>query len=98
MAVDGTWALTMNTPLGERQATVTLNASGGALTGTQSAEGQTGEIYEGSVSGDDVTWKIDITDPMSMTLEFAGTVQGDSISGQMKAGFYGSWPFSGQRA
>jgi hypothetical protein len=33
-----------------------------------------------------------------MTLEFAGTVDGDAISGSVKAGSFGSFPFSGKRA
>ena len=49
------------------------------------------------MSGDDVTWKISITDPMPLTLEFNGTVAGDAISGRMSAGLLGSWPFSGSR-
>jgi hypothetical protein len=39
MAVDGNWNITMSTPMGERNATLTLKNSGGALTGTQGADG-----------------------------------------------------------
>ena len=31
MAVDGNWNLTMTTPMGERQATLTLKEAGGTL-------------------------------------------------------------------
>jgi hypothetical protein len=98
MAVDGTWNLTMQTPMGERRSTVTLVVNGGTLMGEQSAEGNTGAIFDGAVSGDDVTWKISITDPMPLTLEFNGTVAGDAISGRMSAGLLGSWSFAGNRA
>src|SRR5215207_1403616 len=97
MAVDGTWNLTMQTPMGERKSLVTLVANGGTLMGEQSAEGNTGAIFDGSVSGNDVTWKISITDPMPLTLEFNGTVTGDAMSGSMSAGLLGSWSFSGSR-
>ncbi len=97
MAVDGTWNLTMQTPMGERRSTVTLVANGGTLMGEQAAEGNTGAIFDGTVSGDDVTWKISITDPMPLTLEFNGSVTGDAMSGRMSAGLLGSWPFSGSR-
>jgi hypothetical protein len=33
-----------------------------------------------------------------MTIEFVGTVDGDSISGNMNTGAFGSWPFTGTRA
>lgn len=98
MAVDGNWNLTMSTPMGERQATLSLKTSGGTLTGTQGAEGNSAEIFDGTANGDDVAWKVSITDPMPLTLAFTGTVSGDSISGEMGIGPMGSFPFTGTRA
>lgn len=99
MPADGTWDITMETPMGEQRSTVTLATSGNTLTGQQSsAAGEAGDIFDGTVNGNDVSWKISITNPMPLTLEFAGTVDGDAISGQMTAGAFGSWPFSGSRA
>ena len=48
--------------------------------------------------GDDVFWKVSITNPMPLTLEFTGKVAGDSISGEMGIGPMGSFPFTGTRA
>lgn len=98
MAVDGDWNLTMTTPMGERQATLSLKQAGGALTGTQGADGNTAEIFDGTVSGDAVNWKVSITNPMPLTLEFIGTISGDSMSGEMGIGPMGSFPFNGVRA
>lgn len=98
MAVDGNWNLTMTTPMGERQATLSLTAADGTLTGTQGAEGNTAEIFDGTVSGNNVSWKVSITNPMPLTLEFTGTVSGDSINGEMGIGPMGSFPFTGARA
>lgn len=98
MAVDGNWTLTMNTPMGERTASLSLKSSGGTLTGTQAAEGNSAEIFDGAVNGDDLSWKVSITSPMPLTLEFTGKVAGDAISGDMGIGFMGSFPFTGTRA
>ncbi len=98
MAVDGNWNLTMTTPMGERQATLSLKEAGGTLTGTQGADGNSAEIFEGTVNGDNVSWKVSITNPMPLTLEFTGTVAGDSISGEMGIGPMGSFPFTGAKA
>ncbi|MEY9620539.1 hypothetical protein ABH982_003996 [Bradyrhizobium ottawaense] len=84
--------------MGERQATLSLKAAGGTLTGTQGAEGNTAEIFDGTVAGDNVSWKVSITNPMPLTLEFAGTVSGDSMNGEMGIGPMGSFPFTGARA
>jgi len=98
MAVDGNWNITMSTPMGDRQAALTLQSAGGTLTGTQSADGDSGEIFDGTVNGDDVAWKLSITNPMPLTLAFTGKVDGDSISGEMGIGPMGSFPFTGNRA
>ena len=98
MAVDGNWNIIMSTPMGDRNATLTLKDSGGALTGTQAADGNSAEIFDGTAKGDDVTWKVSITNPMPLTLEFTGKVSGDSMSGEMGIGPMGSFPFTGARA
>ena len=97
MAVDGTWNLTMDTPMGERASTLVVKASGNKLEGTQSAEGQTAQIFEGSVNGNSVGWKVSITQPMPLTLDFSGTVDGDAMTGSVQLGMFGSSPFRAKR-
>jgi hypothetical protein len=98
MSADGTWKLTMQTPIGERKSTLALQSSGAALTGKLTAdEGAATDIYEGKISGDDASWKADIKNPMPLTLAFTGKIDGDKISGTVSAGAIGSWPFSGHR-
>jgi len=98
MSADGTWNLTMQTPMGERRSTLTLSTAGGTLTGTQQAEGDTTNISEGTVNGNDVSWKVAITNPMPLTLTFSGTVDGNSLNGSADTGMFGSFPFQGTRA
>src|ERR1700722_16273562 len=98
MAVDGNWNITMSTPMGDRPATLSLKSAGGELTGTQAAEGNSAEIFEGKADGDDVVWKVSITSPMPLTLEFTGKVSGNDISGEMLIGPMGRFPFTGTRA
>lgn len=98
MAADGNWNLILSTPMGERTATLSLKSAGSTLTGTQGAEGETTEIFDGTVNGDDVAWKVSITNPMPLTLDFTGKVAGDDISGEMGIGPMGSFPFTGARA
>jgi hypothetical protein len=98
MAVDGNWNITMSTPMGDRNETLSLKNSGGKLTGTLGADGNSTEIFDGTANGDDVAWKVSITNPMPLTLEFTGKVSGDTISGEMGIGPMGSFPFKGTRA
>lgn len=98
MSVDGTWNITMQTPLGARDAKLTLSTAGGTLTGTMSGDAGATEIADGAVDGNKASWKADITDPMALTLEFSATIDGDTLSGSVKLGMFGNAPLSGTRA
>jgi hypothetical protein len=98
MSADGTWNLTLQTPMGEQKSTLTLSTAGGALTGKQEAQGNTSDIAEGSVNGNELSWQVSITNPMPLTLTFTGTVDGNSLNGSADTGMFGSFPFEGTRA
>ena len=98
MAVDGDWNITLSTPMGERKTTLSVKTAGGTLSGTQGADSNSTEIFDGTASGDDVNWKVSITNPMPLTLAFSGKVSGDSMSGEASIGPMGSFPFTGSRA
>ena len=97
MTADGNWNLVVETPMGDRRATLSLKADGGTLTGSQMADGSTAEIFDGTVNGNQSSWKVSISDPMPLTLEFNGTVDGDEVTGSVTLGNFGSSSFSGTR-
>src|SRR5579871_5479067 len=98
MSAEGTWKITVETPMGDQSSVVELHSDGGTLTGTQSGGGESGPIYDGTVDGDTATWKVDITTPLALTVTFTATVDGDSISGTAAAGMFPPSPFRGSRA
>jgi hypothetical protein len=98
MSADGNWSITMSTPLGERQSSLAVKTDGGVLTGSQTADGNSTPIFDGSVTGNNVAWKVSITEPMPMTLEFSGAINGDEISGNVTLGPFGTSSFSGRRS
>jgi hypothetical protein len=57
VTADGSWNLVVSTPMGERQATLSLKADGGTLTSSQMADGSTAEIFD-TVDGDKVTGSV----------------------------------------
>lgn len=97
MSADGTWKTTINSPMGVQQGTLTIKTDGGSFTGQmQSAMGS--QDISGTVDGDKVSFSTNITSPMPLTLTFNLTVSGDSMSGQVQAGAFGSSPLTGVRA
>ena len=83
--------------MGQQKATITLATDGDALTGTMEGQQGTLELKDGALDGDTVSWKADITNPMPITLEFSATVDGDSLSGDVKLGSFGNASFTGTR-
>jgi hypothetical protein len=98
MTADGNWNLAIDTPMGERRATLSVKTEGTSLNGSQSAEGRSTDIFDGAVNGNELSWKVSINDPMDMTLEFTGAIEGDEISGTVTLGPFGSAQFSGTRS
>jgi hypothetical protein len=97
MSADGNWNLVVSTPMGERRGSLSLKTEGSTVNGSQMADGNSADIFDGTVGGNEISWKVSITDPMPMTLEFTGTVDGDEIAGTVKLGEFGNSSFSGVR-
>jgi len=98
MSVDGSWKITVQTPMGPQDSTLNLTSDGGRLTGTQVApNGGSAEIEDGSVNGDELAWNAKITKPFPLTISFSGTIDGDTISGKVKFGMMGSGTFAGAK-
>ena len=96
--VDGSWDTVTRSPMGDQRATLTIQSSGDSFTGQYAGAMGTTEIKNGKIDGDKLTWSLDITVPMPMTLTGEATVEGDSLNGQVTAGAFGSFPMTGTRA
>jgi len=96
--VDGKWNCTVDSPMGEQEFVLTVESDGDRFSG--SAVGNVGsrDIPDGIVDGNDLSWTMQISKPMPVTLSCKATVSGDSLEGKVKAGIFGSFPISGTRA
>ena len=98
MSVDGDWNATIKTPMGDMKIMLSLKTEGNKLTGTRTAQDQTLEISDGKVDGNSISWITEVTTPTKMKFEFSATVDGDTISGTVRAATMGLFKFSGERA
>jgi pimeloyl-ACP methyl ester carboxylesterase len=78
--VDGTWKLTIKTPAGTQEATLTLAASGTELTGTL----DNAVLESGTVDGQTINFKAHLTVPAEVEINCAATVDGNEMVGQAK--------------
>ena len=95
--VDGSYDCTVKSPLGDQNMTLTVKADGGTFSGTASGAMGASDV-SGTVAGNTLTWQQQMTVPMPMTLDCTATVDGDSVTGDVKAGAFGSFPLTGKRA
>lgn len=96
-AVDGTWETVTKSPLGDQKSTIVVKSDGDTWTGTSTGAMGTTEITDGTISGNTIKWTMQMTVPMPMTLNCEATVDGDTITGSIGAGAFGSFPMSGSR-
>ena len=95
--VDGTWDCTVKSPLGDQKMTLTVRSDGSGWSGTVSGAMGSSDI-SGEANGDTISWKQQMTVPMPMTLDCKATAEGDTLTGTVGAGAFGSFPLSGTRA
>ena len=97
--VAGKWNCLVKSPLGEQKSVMTVIDNGD---GTWSGDntGAMGGLTcdNGKIDGNTLTWTMDMKVPMPMTLECDATVEGDTMTGGVKAGMFGTSPLSGTRA
>ena len=95
-SVEGAWSVTIHGPTGPQETTLELNTADGVLGGIQSAMGQVEKIVEiayDNTTGD-IKWINKVKKPLPLTLEFRGVAEGTTMSGKVKAGIMGSFPFT----
>lgn len=96
MAIDGQWDITVNTPMGAQKSVLTLKTDGAILTGEQSGQFGVTPLKDGTVDGDKLTWKLDLTAPFPMKLDVEAAISGDAIEGLVKTPM-GNSPLTGSR-
>lgn len=98
MSFDGNWNIEISSPMGAQKAAVTFKVDGDVLTGEQKAAQGSAPIENGKVEGDRATWSASVTSPMPMKLAFDVTRSGDTLTGTVNTGAFGSFPVKGARA
>lgn len=98
MPIAGTYDCLTKTPMGDQKSKFTIAVDGDRFTGTNAGALGTMEVVDGKVDGDRITWKMNMTVPMPLTLECDAVIEGDSLKGNVTAGAFGSMPMTGTRA
>jgi hypothetical protein len=95
--VSGNWKLTIETPNGPGSPSLVLKQDGEKLTGTY--KGRFGEApLEGTIKDKDIKFTAKVSaQGQEFQIEYAGTVEGDTMKGKVKFGDFGEGTFSGKK-
>ncbi len=99
MSVAGTYDTVVKSPMGEQKGTFTVvpGDDGNTFTGSMAGGMGSMDVKDGKIDGDTLTWAMDMTVPMPMTLNCTANVNGDQLTGTVNAGAFGDMPLTGQR-
>ncbi len=99
MSVAGTYDTVVKSPMGDQKGTFTVvpGEDGNTFTGSMAGGMGSMDVKDGKINGDELTWAMDMTVPMPMTLNCKATVNGDQLTGTVNAGAFGDMALTGER-
>ncbi|MDT0304214.1 hypothetical protein [Streptomonospora wellingtoniae] len=81
MPVEGTWDLSVSTPVGTIRGVLELRRAHGVLTGAAHGAGEEVPLTDVVLDGDRLTWTQAVTKPVRLNLAFAAEVDGGTLTG-----------------
>lgn len=94
MSVVGKWDVGIKTPFGEQ---VVRLEFGDEHSGVARYDTESIELLGVSTAGEDASWSVVLTQPVSVKLNCAVTIDGDAMRGTASAGFFGKFALAGVR-
>jgi imidazolonepropionase-like amidohydrolase len=94
----GTWTMTLTSPQGPLDITMTITQSGPSFTGTMTSMMGTLGIDEGRIAGRTATWSMTMQfGGQSITMNYRGQVEGNRMTGTAELGSFGTATFTAER-
>jgi hypothetical protein len=95
--VDGAYDCITKTPMGDQPSVFTVISDGETFNGTNAGPLGSLDVKGGKVAGNRLSWTMEMTMPMPMTLTCEAIVNDGKISGTIDAGAFGTMTMAGTR-
>jgi cytochrome P450 len=92
--LEGTWKLVVKGPTGAEATVLVIERANGTLGGNQTGQGTTSAVTDVKIDDNKVSWINHVTKPIKVKVQFMGEITGNNMSGKVKVGFIGSFPFT----
>ena len=97
MTVDGTYSVTVKTPLGSQKGSLTIETEGASFRGTLTSAHGTAAFSGGSIRGNELVWEADTHTPMGVvSVAYEATLLEGRLTGKANTPF-GSTAFEGTK-
>ena len=97
--IAGNWLLTVETPMGQQDATMTVNQNGKEISGR--LESQIGNVdYAGTIEGNDIKFTYDVSSlgaPAGSIFSYEGKLESGAMQGKAKFASFGEGTWSAKR-
>jgi imidazolonepropionase-like amidohydrolase len=96
--IGGSWTMTLNSPQGPLDLTMTITQSGASFSGSMTSQFGTTDISAGEIAGRTATWTTILqVGGQSITLNYRGEVEGNRMTGSADLGSFGNATFTAER-
>jgi len=97
-AIGGVWEMTTQAPQGDMTTDATFVQDGEKIKFTATGFEGMEMAGEGTVKGQDVEWTVTLSGPMGeIVLTYKGKVDGETMTGEVQAGDFGSFPWTAKK-
>ena len=86
MSFDGTWDVTVNSPMGAKVFRIAVQTGDGGVQGTVSLDGETAPLIDPALADGHLRWSVKMPRPMNVLLEVDLTQAGEELTGSARTG------------
>ncbi|MBT2186234.1 hypothetical protein [Sphingobium nicotianae] len=95
--VDGAYDCITKSPMGDQPSVFTIVSDGDHFNGTNAGPLGSLDVKDGKVDGNRLTWVMEMTMPMPMTLTCEAVITDGKLTGTIDAGAFGQLAMTGTR-
>lgn len=97
MSYDGTYQVTVKTPMGNQKGTLTIQSAGESFSGSLETPSGTSHFTGGRVNGNQLQWQAETKTPLgAFDVSYTATIEGDRLSGEASTPM-GAAPMDGMK-
>lgn len=97
MSIDGTYNISVQTPMGSQKGTLTIKVEGNSFSGNLETASGSSDFSSGIINGNVLHWRAETKTPMgAFDVSYKATIEGNTLSGEAATPF-GSVPMEGTK-